>query len=367
MNLLRRYCLRELTYPFLISLFLVAFIFMAGNLLISIVDLLVNKGVGIFDVLKLIMLSVPSVLGFIMPTSALASVLLVFGSFAQNNEIIAMKASGIHIFRLFIPVIGVAFLLSLFSLFLIDQIEPRSEYAYRQLIRSLVVKRPAAYLEAGRFIKDFEGYTFWINSIKGNRLEGVTVFQYQEAKPTRTILAERGEIISAPDQKSFALRLYNGTSDEPNPENPSVLYKLNFKTFLLSNIATGKKKGGAGKKEKEMTIDELLYQLKYNEEAKRTAKKRREIESEIHKKISFSFGTLIFVLVGLPTAIISRRGDIVVSFLVAITVVATYYGLFVWGRIMSIDGYLPPWIALWLPNAILLGIAAFLTRKMIRL
>ncbi|MBI4394910.1 MAG: LptF/LptG family permease [Candidatus Omnitrophica bacterium] len=366
MTILRTYCLRELLYPFLMSFFLVTFIFMVGNLF-DLADLLVNKGVSIFDVLKLIILMIPSLFGFILPTSALTSVLLVFGGFAQNNEITAMKASGINLIKLVIPVILVAFLLSFFSLFLIDQVQPQSEYQSRQLIRQLVVKRPSAYLEAGRFIKNFQGYTLWINAIKGSRLEGVTIFQFQEGKPTRTILAEWGEVVPAPDQQSLALKLYNGTSDEPNPEDPSVLYKLNFKTFLLSNIVVGKQRGGIAKKEKEMTIDELLYRLKTDMEVQQNSKKRRETETEIHKKISFSFATIVFVLIGLPIAIISRRGEIVISFAIAMAIVSIYYTLFVWGRSMAINGYLPPGVALWLPNILLVVVSVFLAKKTIQL
>ena len=366
MTILRRYCLKELVSPFLMSLALVTFIFMVGNLF-NLADLLVNKGVSIFDVFKLIILMIPGLLGFILPTAALTSVLLVFGSFAQNNEITAIKASGIHVFRLLIPVIAVAFLLSFFSLFLVDQIQPRTDYMSRQLIRQLVAKRPAAYLEAGRFIKDFQGYTFWVNHIKGNRLDGVTIFQYQEGRPTRTIIAEWGEIVSAPDHQSLAIRLHNGTSDEPNPDDPSVLYKLNFKTFLLSNIIVGKQRGGIGKKEREMSIDELFYRLKHDEDAQRVPKKRRELEAEIHKKISFSFATVAFILVGLPVAIISRRGEVVVSFSVAVAVVAVYYVLFIWGKTMAVNGYVPPWIALWIPNVVLIAISAFLGKRLVQL
>ncbi len=366
MNILRRYCFQELIYPFFMSLCLVTFIFMVGNLF-DLADLLVNKGVSFFDLIKLIILMIPSLLGFILPTAALTSVLLVFGSFSQNNEINAMKASGVNLIRLIIPVIALSFLLSFLSLFLIDQIQPRSEYQSRQLVRDLVVKHPSAYLEANRFIKDFQGYTFWINKISGNRLEGITIFQHNEDKPTRTIIADRGEVVSTPDQKALAIQLYNGTSDEPNPDDPTVLYKLNFKTFMLSDITIGKQHGGIQKKEKEMTIDELLYQLKHNDEVRNVPKKKRETESEIHKKIAFSFATVIFVLIGLPVAIIGRRGEALISFSFALAVVAIYYVLFVCGRTIAISGYLPPWIALWLPNVLLLTVSAFLVKRMIQL
>ena len=360
--ILRRYCLRELVSPFLMSLAVFTFIFMVGNL-VKVADLLVNKGVGVFDVLKILILTVPSVLGFILPTATLASVLLVFGSFAQNNELIAMKASGINLFRIAVPVVAVSFLLSLFSLFLNDQVQPKAVYWYRQLIREVVVKRPAAYLEAGRFIKDFKGYILWVNRVKGKRLEGITIYEPQAGKSTRTIMAEWGEIAPSSDEQSLALKLFNGISDEPNADDPSVFYKLNFKTLLLPNITLGEASGGTGKKPREMAIDELMYRLQHEQEAKASVKRRRELESEIHQKISFSFATLVFVMIGLPAAIITRRGEAVVSFSLALGIIAVYYTLFVWGTSMAINGYLPPIISLWFPNALLAGFAVFLGRR----
>jgi lipopolysaccharide export system permease protein len=348
--------------PFLMSLGLVTFIFLVGNLF-DLADLLVNKGVSIWDVLKLLILMIPELLGFILPTGALASVLLVFGNFSQNNEILAMKASGVHLMRVFAPVMATAFLLSLFALFLVDQVMPRSEYRSRQLIRKLVVQRPEAYLETGRFIKDFRGYTFWVNKIKGRRLEGVTIFQHETGKPTRTIMASWAEIIPSEDDKSLSLQLFNGTSDEPNPDDPTVFYKLNFKSLLLKHIKVGHERGGVNKKQKEMSIDELLYQLHHNTNITLIPKHVRSVKAEIHKKIAFSFATFVFVLVGFPAAIMSRRGEIVVSFTLAMSVVAVYYVLFVLGRMVAINGYLPAWIALWFPNLLMVGVAALLSKK----
>ncbi|OGX05353.1 MAG: hypothetical protein A3G87_08060 [Omnitrophica bacterium RIFCSPLOWO2_12_FULL_50_11] len=366
MRILHRYCLRELVAPFLLSLVLVTFIFLVANLF-TLADLVINKGVSFFEVLKLLVLMIPELLGFILPTGTLAAVLLVFGAFAQNNEILAMKASGLHLFHVFAPVVAIAFFLSLFSLFLIDQLQPASEYRSRQIVRKMLVQRPAAYLEAGRFVKDFQDYTFWINKVDGNRLKGVTIFQHLEDKPTRTIMAEWAEIIPSEDEKSFALRLHSGTSDEVNPEDPSVFYKLDFKTLLLQDIVLGRERGGVDKKEKEMSIDELLYRLKHDATVKSVPKRERTFKAEIHKKISFSFATLVFVLVGLPAAILSRRGEAVVSFSVAMGMVAIYYVLFVAGRTAAVFGYLPAWIALWLPNVLLVAVALFLGRKVVQL
>ena len=82
MKILRTYVLRELLTPFLISLLFFTFVFFVGNLF-KLADLLINKVVSLWDLLKILILLMPSLLGYVIPTSALAAILLVFGSFAQ--------------------------------------------------------------------------------------------------------------------------------------------------------------------------------------------------------------------------------------------------------------------------------------------
>lgn len=384
MKILRSYCLRELNQPFLLSLSLFTFIFMVGNL-VKLADLLVNKGVGIIDIIKMLFLLMPQLVIFILPTSAIAAVLLVFGGFAQNNEINAMKASGVNVWRVMAPVAVVAFLLSILTLFFTDQIQPRLHELYRDTMNDLMIKKPEAYLESGRFVKDFKGYTIWVKKVDGRKLEGVTIFQDQQGAPTRTIIAEWGEIISNPKEGALGLRLHNGVSDEPNPENPAVLYKMNFETFTLPamNLSEGDSVKKAKKKMKDLSLNELLYTLKSmkmrREELQKDewrsdediAKEVRDVtlqaKAEIQRKISFSFATFCFVMIGLPLAIVTRRGEAVVSFVFSMLIVAVYYILSIWSKSMAVNGVLPAIISMWLPNVILIGTAAFLMTKVVRL
>lgn len=370
MIILRKYTLRELLTPFLLSLLFFTFIFLVGNL-VKLADLLINKGVDFFDILKILVLLIPKLLSFTLPTSALTAVLLVFGGFAQNNEITAMKASGVSLFSVMLPVLLVGFLLSLVGLFVNDQIQSRAQFAYRQAVKDLLLKRPMAYLEAGRFIKDFRDYIILAQRIEGNRLYDITIYQPQEeGKATRTIMAEWGEIMSSPNERTLTLKLYNGTSDEPNPQDPSAFYKLNFKSFQLPPIHLDREGGGGKadiKKAKDMSLDEILYHLDHNPELRQMPGIRREMEAELHKKISFSFAPFVFALVGLPLAVITRRGEAVISFTLAISIVAFYYVFFIWSRTISIQGYCPSFIALWLPNLFMVISGLLLMRRVLAL
>lgn len=367
MKILRKHALVELVVPFAMSLAVFTFIFLVGSLL-RMADLLVNKGVSIWDLVEIISFLIPKLLSFTLPTAALTAILLVFGSFAQNNEILAMKAVGVNIFRIMLPVLVVSFILSLVMLFLNDQVAPRAQYAYRKAVKELVMKKPTAYLQPGRFIKDFKGYIVLINKVNGDKLEGVTIYQPQEGKPTRTIIAERGEVRTANDDKQLIISLYNGTSDEPNMENPDVFYKLDFKTFEMPPFGLAKDDSAMNKKLKDLTIDELLGKMNVNNPELQEKKNFMKIlKTEFHKKISFSFSAFFLAMVGLPLAIITRRGEAVISFSLAISVIAIYYICFVLMRTVAISSFIPAGLALWFPNLLMLVISYFLMRRIIRL
>jgi len=365
MKILQRYVLRELAIPFAMSLVLFTFIFIVGNL-VKLADLLVNKGVSIFDILYILMLLTPKLFGFILPTSLLTAVLLTFGAFAQHNEIIAIKACGVNLWKLMAPIVTLGFLISLFALITNDQIQANASFAYRRAVKDILIKKPVAYLEAGRLIKEFRDYIILVQKVDGNHLEGITIYQPQTDKPTRTIIAERGEITSSPNDKKLLLKLFNGSSDEPNPDDPNVFYKMDFKSFELPPINLGPDEAPMNKKVKDMTLDEIM--LKIHQTPHETEEDRNNLnmlKSEFHKKISFSFASFVFTLIGLPLAIITRRGEAVISFCLAMGVVTLYYVLFVWTSTLGTHGVMPPGILLWLPNVFLIGIGIYLMKKVI--
>ncbi len=366
MKILRKYALVELVVPFVMSLIVFTFIFLVGSML-QIADLLVNKGVSVWDLLEIISYLVPKLLSFTLPTAALTAILLVYGSFAQNNEILAIKTAGINIFKVMLPVLVVCFILSLIMLFLNDQVLPKAQYAYRKAVKEMVIKKPTAYLEEGRFIKDFKGYIVLINKIDGDKIEGVTIYQPQAGKQTRTIIAERGDIVTTPDEKQIIIRLYNGTSDEPSLEKENEFYKMDFKTFELPPIGLEKEITAINKKIKDLTIDELLGRMDLrNPEHEEQKNLMNKLRTEFHKKISFSFSVFFLAMVGLPLAIITRRGEAVISFSLAMAVIAFYYILFVLMKTVALESPIPASIALWFPNVLMLVISFFLMRQVAR-
>ncbi|UCH12381.1 MAG: LptF/LptG family permease, partial [Candidatus Omnitrophota bacterium] len=257
MKILRNYVLKELIGPFFLSIIVFTFALLVGNL-IKLANFIITKGVDIISVSKLFFYLLPYLLSYTIPMAMLTACLLAFGRLASDNEITAMRASGISLFRISLPAIVVSLIISLGLIPLNNRLIPKARFVSRRILKEIGIKRPIAYLEAGTFIKAFGDYIVFIYAIDKDKLKNVRIYQPQEGKQTRTIVAEEGEIISIPKKNAIRLKLTNGTSDEPDPRDPENFCKLNFKTYymtLSTKEAFNPKK--LDRKPKEMTLNEL--------------------------------------------------------------------------------------------------------------
>jgi lipopolysaccharide export LptBFGC system permease protein LptF len=225
------------------------------------------------------------------------------------------------------------------------------------------IKNPAAALEPGVFINSFEKYVLFIYRIDQNKLSNVRIYEPQgEDKPTRTIVAKKGEFISIPEKKMVKLKLVDGTSDEPDPENPSNFYKLNFRTYFITlALAQKQDKDKIEKKPKDMTIMELKNAA---DKLKKEGVDPTPLVTHIHEKISLAFACFVFIMLGSSLAIITRRREKSINFGIAFLIAGVYYLLLMGSESLSLEGYINPMLAMWLPNIILGAVGAALTVKL---
>src|SRR3989344_6070347 len=234
MKIIRTYMLKECLLPFFLSLSVLTCVFLLGNL-IRLTNLVINKGVSLQAVGKMFLLYIPLLLGYTLPIACLTTVILTFSRFSVDNEILAMRASGIRLQNLLLPLFVLGLAVSLFSVILNERIIPYAHQEQRVILKDIGAKNPAAVLEAGSFISAFKGQILFIYRIDGNKLYNVRIYQPQpDGKPTRTIIAKEGEFTPVPGESRIKLKLIDGTSDEPNFESPQSFYKLNFNTYFMT-------------------------------------------------------------------------------------------------------------------------------------
>ena len=358
MRILRDYILKDFFHSFVLSLIVFTFVLLVGNL-IKLADLVINKGIDLFSVLKLFLYLVPWLLSFTLPIAALTGVILTFGRISSDGELIAMKASGISLYRIASPVIMIGIIFSFVSFLMNDQISSNASFASRRVIKEIGIKSPAAYLEESTFIRGFENYVIFIHEIRGYKFRNIRIYQPQEGKPTRTIVAESGEINSIPERNIIELKLFNGTSEEPSPTDPQSFYKLNFKTYFMSlDLTKIFKQENIEKKTREMSVTELRAQI---EKFRSQQIDPTPLYVEIYKKINMSVAAFVLVLVGIPLGIRAHRSEKSIGFGISLILFAVYWGAFLGGVALALKGSVPPLIGVSLPNAafMVLGLVLF--------
>lgn len=365
MKILRNYLLKEFIGPLFLALGVLSFVMVVVGNLKKIADLVINRGVDVYSVAKIFIFMMPYIVTYALPIAVLIAVLMSLGRLSSDNELVAIRASGINLFSLILPLITIGLILSLSLVIFNDRAASYAHYAYRKTLIEVGIKNPTAALEEGVFINSFQKYILFIYHIdqKKNRLGNVRIYEPQgENKPTRTIVAKTGEFIADPEKNTVKLKLMDGTSDEPDPENPANFYKLNFKTYFINlSLAAAQDKNKIEKKAKEMTIQELRKEI---EKLRKEGIDPAPLITEIGEKITLAFSCLVFILLGIPLAIITRRREKSINLGIALLIIVVYYPLFIGCEALGIQGYVDPRIAMWLPNILLGTIGAILTARL---
>ena len=358
MKILRNYILREIVVPFFLSLFVLTCVFLLGYL-IQLAHLVINKGVSLLTIGKVFCLYIPVLLGYTIPIACLVGIILGFSRLSTDNEILAIRANGIHLRALLLPLITIGIILSLCCFLLNDRIIPYAYYAQRQMLKSLGTQNPTALLEARVFIHAFEGQIIFIDKIEDNKLYNVAIYQPQP--DGKTILASRGEFSAVPGKDQIMMKLIDGTADEPDKDHPQNFYKLNFNTFFMT-LDASKNKGAVDKKPKSMSLKELT------EEKQRLEKllvETARIDTEYHRKISWAFSAFIFILLGFPLAVITNKREKAANVVLAMICAAVYYLMTLGCENLGMENVVPAAIIMWVPNIIALLVTSFFNYKLL--
>ena len=359
MRILRNYILKECLQPFTLSICVLTSVFLLGYLP-QLANKVINNGVSLAAMSQVFLYYVPILLGYTLPIACLITVILALGHMSAENEILAMRASGIHLLRLLAPLTVVGIALCLVVYLLNDRIIPESYDAQTRILQETGSRDPSSMLEPGSFINAFDKYIIFIYRMDGDVLHGVRIYEPTPHKPTKTIIAQQGEFVHVPGKDQLMLKLIDGTSDEPDLSNPNNFYKLNFQTSFIT-IDLSKKKVNADKKSRAMTLRELSSKIKC---LRRLSIDPSPLITEYQRRLAWSLSPLIFILLGFPFAAITNRRAKSANLLYALLFAAPYYILSLACQGMASQNVLNPCFLMWVPNILALALAIFLNWKL---
>ncbi len=285
MRLVNRYILTEFLWSFFVSLILFLSLFFLGNLFI-LADSVIRKGLNITSAFKSLVWGILSSLNYSIPTSCLLACFLSIGRMSQDNEILALKTSGMSFLKIIWPLLVVGILISFFSIYLYLNFIPSMHFEQRKALKNLLKENPAFLFEPASFIENFKGFLIFVYEVKDNKLFNVFIY---EKNNKRTIFAKKAEFLYLEKENKVKLKLSDGIYDEINPQNPDRFIKVRFDNMFL-NLDLKKEKN-LSKKLKDMKFSELRMLLKYKKDI-------FGVKLEMIKRISMGLFPFFFILFG---------------------------------------------------------------------
>ncbi len=375
MKTLHTYLTRQVLATLLMAVTVVTFVLLLGNILREILMLVLNRQAPASVVAQAVGLLIPFVWAFALPIGMLTATLLLFGRLSADQELTAIRASGVSLLSLVSPILLLSLALCALSALVNMEIAPRCRVAYTNLLFNLRAEFSNVQLPEGRFIKDFPGVIFYTARNRNRNLEDVMIYQLQGE--VRTVHAPRGRVELDVPNKRINLYLYDArsvsfasgqiaqgnlviqldlTSPRKGPREP----KIDDMTFnqLRGKLRELEQRFNLPVPLRNLTIEQL--QARQREWEKQRADWTSRVRFQIHRQVAFSFACFGFTLVGIPLGIRVHRRETSVGIAVALVLVAVYFSFILVGQSLDKRPEFAPHLIVWLPNFIFQAVGAVL-------
>lgn len=242
MKILDRYILFRFLYNFFSSFVILMFIFIFQTIWLFIDDL-AGKGLDIVIIGKFLFYLTPNLTEKVLPLTVLLSSILTFGTFAENYEFAAMKASGISLQKAMRSLIIFVSFLGIVTFFFANNVIPQSEQKIYNMRKNIAKIKPAAIIAEGVF-SDFEGMNIKVDKKYGENdrfLDDIIIHKKHNGNINNTVIkAKTGELISDEASDIVQLVLKDGhyyeevkSKNRKNDKNQPFA-KVDFETYTIN-------------------------------------------------------------------------------------------------------------------------------------
>jgi len=354
------YVLREVAAPFGFALG-AFFLFWFANIFVLAADYLVNKGAPVFLVLRFLVFRVPQATPFAFPFACLFGTLLGFGRLAADNEINAMRTSGVSFFRIIrLPLIA-GLTVAIVSFLINEHVAPVTTDLSTRSFYQILYRSQTLPVEPNIFRSDpATGYTYYIQSVSpdGKTMQNVMIWEPARATPFVQVLTAKtariegteivldravqtridsGGQISAVDVIAKELRLSLPMGD--NGQN--FLSTSNNDTFT-------------------MNTQRLAQDIKFRKMTGQGGTDLASRELTLGTKYAYPFAAFIAVILAVPLAVRFGKRGRTLGIVLSIVGLFGYYAMVALAAAFGKNGALNPYLAAWLPNILTAAAGALL-------
>jgi lipopolysaccharide export system permease protein len=405
--------LREFLLSLLVAFLFFFFIFFINQLLLFAQRILL-KNVDIWAVLKLVGLSVPQILLYTIPFSTLSAASMVIGDLAERNEILALRASGISLRKLFEPIAIMGLVLALCTFLVADVLLPYSNQQFRTIYAQLLRDLPTMELESYS-VNQIGDIVLVTGEVQDDSIGSLVLFDTSSNSDSQVISATGGKVTLV-DIESFLYRLEldnpvvlstDGTSMDgfSLADANSMTYYLDFSNQVsrftdvtpsqlssrdllnaiesrkmdldrdtqtrLAKLRTVQQK--LADTLRSVSVEDLdvksntIQQLTSIQQELVQLEKQKSINfylqyyrAELHKKIALSISCFVLVFITFPLSYLRLKHGRLFGFGLSLVVASTYWFLLFFAQTKILDVTINPGFLIWIPNLVIGALSALL-------
>jgi lipopolysaccharide export system permease protein len=357
-----KYIFHEVWPTFLASLLVFIFIVLAARML-NIAEWVINHGVSPLQVLKMILYLLPGMILFALPATTLIAVFVGFHRLSGDNEITALKSSGISTYQMLPPVVVLSLTTLIVAAFLGFIGSPWGNRSFKDFIFQIAHSKADLAIKERVFCEPFEGVTFYINSFSSKERLMKDVFLVDRRDPTltNTIVSREGRIFSHPELKIITVHFFDGTifMVDKNLEDVRTIefntYDLNIGLQDMMPALLSRKRAP-----KEMFVRELSETIKT---AAKGNIEYNEAAIELMERFAIPLAVFLMAIIGVPLGAQIRSGGRFLGIVISLVVFLMYYMFLAGVRSIGETGTVSPFIGPWLPDLFLFLSCVYLLRR----
>jgi LPS export ABC transporter permease LptG len=290
---------------------------------------------------------IPEFMNYVLPVTVLAAALLTLGLLTKSNEVTAMKACGLSIYRMVLSLIVTAGLVSLFSFGLQERLVPSANKKAEEVWNRVndVPARSYSFLDRRWVLSKDKTRIYHYSYFEpaSGAFSQLSVFELDPASWSlvRRLYAEKGML------EGNELRLSSGWSRTFPGES-----QARFETFEAADLRLAEEPGYFVREIKEPSLMSFGELKKYTAEVEEMGFETRRFKVDLSSKVSFPFVSVVMTLLAIPFAFSMGKRGALVGLGLSVGIAMLYWGALGVFRSLGYVGFLSPFLASWGPNLI---------------
>ena len=215
MKKIDRLIIKSFIGPLLLTFALAVFVLLM-NFLWKYVDDLVGRGLDMWVIAKLLFYASITFVPMALPIATLFASIMTMGNFGEKYELVAMKAGGISVRRIMMPLVIIVVLITIMAFGFANNIMPYAVLQQKRTLYSITNTKPAINIKPSEYYAGIEGYVIRIDEKDKHddkTMYGVTIYDHTDGMGNNCVtIAEKGEMLTTPDGHYMIFNMYNGYS-----------------------------------------------------------------------------------------------------------------------------------------------------------